>query len=180
MAAMVMTAKVSAVDYAKGHVKVILTDRDDMVSDWIPMLSHEYEMPDIGDIVTCDFAAEDCKTGFCRGRYHNDKCPPTKSGKDIYNKKLLKDADIEYNRAKKELTITVENIKVISKRVRIRAKTEFDGDMHIEGNLRIKGNLVVDGTIHANNVIESCVPMQAPNYSVAPVPKIEVEEVVIE
>ena len=150
---MTVTAVVSQIDYEKGYVKVVLTDRDNIETDWLPMLSFEYEMPKINDIVTCDFTDSTCQEGFCKGRYFSDKRKPIKTGKDTYHKLLLEDADIEYNRNKKELIITVENIKLLTQNVRIKGKTQIKGDVIIEGDVQIKGDLVVDGNIHSNGNI---------------------------
>lgn len=151
---MTVTAKISEIDYDSGYVKVVLTDRDNMVSDWIPMMSQQYEMPNVGDIVTCDFTDDTCHSGFCKGKYFNEQNIPTKTGKDVFFKKLLNDAEIEYNRQTKEMTITVNNIKLICENVRVK------------GNFTIKGNLLVDGDIHTNGnvtatgTITSAVPPQ--------------------
>ena len=178
---MTVTAKVSEVNYKNALVKVIHTDRDNRVSDWLPMMSHEYEMPDVGDVVSCDFTSDDCRTGFCKGRYFCNKNQPEKHGKDIYHKKLLKDADIEYNREEKELTITVDKLKILSKQLRVKANImEFEGNIHIEGDVIIKGNLTVDGTIHANGIIESSAQIIAPIHPTQEVPVVPVEEVNIQ
>lgn len=177
---MTVTAKVSEVDYKKGSVKVILTDRDNIVSDWLPMLSYEYEMPDIGDVVTCDFVDNYCKVGFCKGRYFNDAASPIKHGKDTYHKLLLKDADIEYDRAAKEFIFRVDNIKIIAKTLKVKADIEIKGDVRIEGDLEIKGNLAATSTIHSNSGVTTVQDMQANAFVVPGVPPIPVLGVVIE
>lgn len=177
---MTVTARVSDIDYKRGLIQVTRTDHDGIVSDFIPMLSHEYEMPKVGDTVSCHFTDDTCTTGFCDGRYFGDKRVPIKSGKDMYHKMLLEDADIEYNRATKELTITVENIKVLAKRVRIKADMQFEGNIEIDGDVSIKGSLVVDGSIHANGAITSSSSVTAPVIATGAVPAVNVSEVVIE
>lgn len=140
---MTVTAKVSEIDYKSGYVKVILTDRDNMVSDWIPMLSNEYHMPKVGDIVTCDFTDETCHSGFCKGKYFNQQNKPLKSGEDIYYKEILDELYIEFNNKTKQMTITVQKIKLVCE------------DIKIKGNISIKGNLLVDGDIHSNGNIKA-------------------------
>lgn len=177
---MTVTAKVSEIDYKKGYVKVIRTDRDNIVSNWLPMMSDEYEMPDVGDVVTCDFMDVHCENGFCKGRYFNDTASPIKHGKDTYHKQLLKDADIEYNRATKEFIFKVDNIKIVAKTLKIKADLEFEGNLKIDGDIAVKGNLVVDGTIHANGVVTTSENMLANVFVVPGVPIVPVGEVVIQ
>lgn len=167
-----VTAKVSELDYPKGYVKVIFTDRSNTVSDWLPMQSHEYEMPKVGDVVTCDFTNESRQVGFCKGRYWNDERKPIKQGEDIYHKQLLEEADILYDRAEQLLTITVKKFKLTANHIKIETiLTEHEGDVKITGNVehigkysvtgtvtingdaQINGNLHVDGTITASGNI---------------------------
>lgn len=150
---MTVVARVSEIDYKKGFVKVILTDRDNIVSDWLPMMSYEYEMPKVGDHVSCNFTDDSCHTGLCKGRYFNDKYLPKKFGKDIYYKELLEDAEIVYNRATKELMITVDNFSLVSQKVNIIGATSVSGDVTISGDLIVNGDVIVDGDITATGSI---------------------------
>ena len=48
---LVKVGQVSSIDPEKGTIKVLFPDKDNIVSDDIPMLHFEYHMPDIEDQV---------------------------------------------------------------------------------------------------------------------------------
>ena len=47
----IRVGRVSAVNYEAGTISVVYEDRDGSVTKDIPMLSHEYMMPEPGDMV---------------------------------------------------------------------------------------------------------------------------------
>jgi phage baseplate assembly protein gpV len=123
---------VSSINYPAGRVRVCFTDQDKIVTDELPMLSHEYEMPNVGEMVLCLFLGNGITKGFCLGRYFYNADPPVESGKDIYFKRFMKDATLKYDRASKTLTITSAN-------------GVFNGNIVINGNVTINGELTVTG-----------------------------------
>lgn len=131
---------VSSVDYDTGRLRVVLEDKDNIVTDELPMLSFEYEMPAIGEKVLCLFFGNGLSKGLVLGRYFYQKDMPAESGKDIYFKHFLRDGFLRYNRANKTLTIHAENIVL-------------DGNVSITGDVQIAGNLTANGNIHSGGNI---------------------------
>lgn len=130
---------VSSIDYSAGTVRVCFEDKDGIVTDELPLLSHEYEMPAIGEQVLCLFLGNSIAKGFCLGRYFYDQDLPVESGQDIYLKQFLREASLKYDRAGKTLTLTADQIV-------------FDGNLRINGELVVTGDAVIGGISFLNHV----------------------------
>jgi phage baseplate assembly protein V len=125
---------VSSVNYKEGKLRVCFEDQDKIVTDELPMLSFEYEMPDVGEPVLCLFLGNGITNGFCLGRYYYDGDPPMQWGQNIYFKRFLKDATQRYDSTAKTMTFTAN-------------KFVFNGDVTIHGNLVVSGSINAGGDI---------------------------------
>lgn len=125
---LIRIGQVSSIDDSKCTVKIKFSDKDDMVSNDIPFLSFEYNLPNIGDYVACIFLGNGIQNGFCLGRYYGEDNPPPVNDKNIYHKNIFDEAFIRYDKNTKTLTLSAENIV-------------------IEGNLEVKGNILSTGSI---------------------------------
>jgi phage baseplate assembly protein V len=135
---------VSSINYRQGKLRVCFEDQDGIVTDELPLLSFEYEMPKIGEPVLCLFLGNGISNGFCLGRYYYDKDLPVPSGygENIYYKQFLRDAFLSYDRSSETLTIHAGNIIL-------------DGEVSITGNLKVAQNLDVSGNISTNGSISA-------------------------
>lgn len=136
---------VSSVSYDTGCVRVCFEDQDDIVTDDIPMLGFEYEMPNVGEMVACVFLGNGLAKGFCLGRYFYDSFLPGESGENIYYKEFLQDAYMKYDKSSKTFTISAENIV-------------FDGNVTINGTLTVSGDATISGKSflsHTHSGVES-------------------------
>jgi phage baseplate assembly protein gpV len=134
---MVRVGTVSSINYKAGMVSVVFEDKDDMVTDDLPMLSYEYEMPEVGDKVICLFFGNSISTGICLGRYFFDGNKPVEHGKNIYFKHFLKRREntfMRYDSNTDTITFKVSNLV-------------------IDGNLTVTGNVQVNGSINAKGDI---------------------------
>ena len=129
----IRVGKVSSVNYYNGTVKVIFEDKKNIVSNNLPCLSFEYNMPQVGDMVLCVFLGNGIKNGFCIGTYFDNSKTPQNPGKNLYYKEILGETVVMYDKNTKTLTITADNIV-------------FDGNLVVNGNVNIMGNLT------ANNI----------------------------
>jgi len=127
---------VSSINYENGSVRVSFTDKDNMVSKELPLLSFEYNPPSVGNSVLCVFYT--MGRGICLGKFFNQNNTPSSYGGDIFRKDLGIDSFLEYNKTLKTLTISAENIIL-------------DGDITITGDLQVDGNINATGTINASN-----------------------------
>lgn len=72
---------VSSVDTTAGMVRVTFPDRDDLVSDQLPVLTRGgwamgNDLPAVGNRVLCCFLGSGLEAGFCLGSYFNDENTP--------------------------------------------------------------------------------------------------------
>mgnify|MGYP000879194820 CR=1 FL=1 len=103
---------VSNVDYENGTVKVVYEDRDDAVSFDLPLLSFEFNPPQIGDMVIVIFLSNDTTQGFVIGKPFNSNNRPSNGKKNILRKDLDASNFLEYDKSTKTLTINVENVRI--------------------------------------------------------------------
>ncbi len=101
---------VTNINYKEGTVKIVQEDRDDAVSFDLPLLSFEYNPPEIGDMVLAVFL--DNTQGFILGKPFNENNIPKHGDKNIIRKDYDVDAYIEYDKNTKTLIIKAENIVV--------------------------------------------------------------------
>lgn len=80
--------KVSAVDYAAGTVRVVYPDRDNSVTRPLPLLSGEYNMPQVGSLVLVLHLSNGTEAGVVLGSPWSDKRRPPEGGAGLYRKDL--------------------------------------------------------------------------------------------
>ena len=103
---------VESVDYKRGTIKVVQEDRDDSVSFDLPLMSFEYNPPNIGDMVIAVFLSNDNTQGFVIGKPYNNSNLPTNGKKGVIRKDYDIDAFVEYDKNTKTLTLQAQNILV--------------------------------------------------------------------
>lgn len=84
----IRVGKVSSIDYAAGLVRVAYHDKDDSVTQPIPMLSNEYNMPQVGDQVLVLHLSNGAEAGLVLGRYWNGKNKPPEGKAGLFRKDL--------------------------------------------------------------------------------------------
>ncbi|AKL95021.1 phage baseplate assembly protein V [Clostridium aceticum] len=121
---------VHSVDEVKGTVKVSFQDKDKIVSNDLPILDREYDLPKVGQQALCLFLPNGIQEGFCLRSFYSNVNPPPVQDKNLYHKAFGDGTCIEYDKINKELTIKAAgDLKIIS-----------SGDILIEadGNLTTK------------------------------------------
>lgn len=90
---------VSAVSYKTGSVDVIFPDEEDTVYQDCSMLSGEYQMPKVNDLVAVVFQTNSAGAdqGFVIGVPYSSENLPEKYGKNVYFNKLSEKAYIHYD-----------------------------------------------------------------------------------
>lgn len=107
----IIIGKVSCIDSEKMMLQVTY---DNVVSDFLYILSSEYCLPQIGDNVICMFL-DNKKGGICLGKYFNleDNIPINLDDKDkCYYKFFDSDAYIKYDKDTKELLIKANSVRI--------------------------------------------------------------------
>lgn len=125
---MINIGVVSTSDPAKGSVRVMFPDRDNLVSGELPVITpggwgRGNAVPSPGETVLCVFLDNSRSAGFCLGTYYGDDIPP---GSTDQRGGWFEDGSyVYYDRA--------------TKMIQIKAA----------GGVRIEGNLIVTGTVQS-------------------------------
>lgn len=129
--------KVSSINYGAGTVAVCFEDKDNIVTDDLPMLSFEYYMPDVGDPVLCLFLGNGLTKGFCLGKYFYDGEQPDEKGhgEGVYYKHFFKEGSIKYDKNAKTLTIDADKLDF---KADTKIVIESSGDVSVKASGTVK------------------------------------------
>ncbi len=174
---LIRIGNVSAVHEADGTVEVTFPDKNDIVTDPLPMLAFEYYMPSVGDKVLCIFLGNGFEAGICLGKFFCNPHPAYAQNKDIYYKDFFGDASIQYNKATKTLSIDADNIIVngilltvngnqinngswtlngsMVGGVDAQSTITLTGTIDLTGSITTSGNITSSGQITGNTVFDS-------------------------
>jgi phage baseplate assembly protein gpV len=111
--------QVSSIDYKKGLIKVLFQDRDETVTDELPILTFndEYKMPEIGAYVVTLHLSNGAEAGYVLGTFWDGSNLPAKGQKGIYRKELANEqgkAFFEYDKDTGELVIHADKVFIDS------------------------------------------------------------------
>jgi phage baseplate assembly protein gpV len=121
---MLKVAKVTQIDAQKGMVKVVILENS-TETNWISMLSTEYQVPKVGAMVMVYFDREDYTCGLCFGEYFSDSNLPAAADAQTYYKRMGNDVVLKYNTSTKTLDIFADNVNI-------------HGDLFVSGNISAK------------------------------------------
>lgn len=128
---LVRVGTVSSVDYKAGTVRVTFPDRDNMVSDELPVLipggyGKSNPIPAAGESVVCLFLGNGLHAGYCLGTFY-DELPGTPEQNGVY----FEDGSyVYYDRTTQTL------------QVRAVSGVKIDGDLIVTGSITRAGELV--------------------------------------
>ena len=155
--------KISAIDYAAGTVRVVYHEKDDAVTAPIPLISSEYFMPEVDDMVMVLHLSNGTEAGVVLGRPWSEKNKPPEGSKGLYRKDLARspgEAMIRY----KDGTMTI----MASKKITINApEVEFLEKVTVKKETTLKKTLLVekqitthDGVTATNDVKAGTISLQ--------------------
>lgn len=84
----IRTGRISAINYEAGTVRVLYKDKQEQTTIEIPLLSHEYYMPHVDDLVLVVHQTNGEAFGVVLGRPWSQKNVPPESGAGLYRKDL--------------------------------------------------------------------------------------------
>lgn len=129
MSSEIRMGKVSSIDYASGMIRVAYHEKDDSVTRLIPLLSDEYNIPEIGDQVLVLHLSNGMEAGVVLGRPWSLKNKPVEGAKGLYRKEYGRIPGEAFVRYKDGiLTIKAENVVI-------------EGDLTVTGNLKVTGSI---------------------------------------
>lgn len=99
--------RVSSVNYDSGSIDVIFPDEEENVYVDCPLMSCEYQMPKVNDMVTVIFQtnSDGADQGYVIGVPFTEENQPEVKGKNVYFKRFSKDAYIMFDPDTESLVI---------------------------------------------------------------------------
>lgn len=117
MSSEVRLGNVSSIDYENGLCEVTYPDRDDTVTEMVPMLSNrEYRMPEVDDLVVVLHPGDSPEDAVVLGTIWNEKIKPVKGEKKVFRKEYCNEdgkAYREFDANTKELLDFVDGKKIL-------------------------------------------------------------------
>jgi len=138
-----MTGIVVAVDEQGCRVRVEFPDRDNLVSDWLPVGqefcvgNQAYRLPDLDTQVAC-LMDDRCEAGVVICAIYSDADPPPVSDANLYYRRFRDGTVIQYDRAGHKLTADVQGEVEVSATGMIRT-TAAQGQEIDGGSGQLKG-----------------------------------------
>ncbi|WP_037363344.1 phage baseplate assembly protein V [Selenomonas ruminantium] len=116
----IRVGRVSVVFPNEMAVKVVFEDKDDLVSDKLPVLvqgsskNKHFWLPDVGEPVVCLMLPNGHNAGICLGSYYSNQNPPAVSNSELRRLDFGDGSYIEFNRGTGGLTIQCKGPVVIN------------------------------------------------------------------
>lgn len=131
VANIVKSGIVSSADFASGTVRVTFPDRENLVSDALPVLTpggwgHGNALPAPGESVLCLFFGNGLQAGICLGSYYDeDTTPPgTTQQRGIW---FEDGSEVYYDRGTSRLV------------VKAAGGVKIEGDLEVTGSIKMAG-----------------------------------------
>lgn len=146
----IRVGKISSVDYTSGTVRVVYEDQDDAVTRPIPLLSFEYLMPEVDDMVLVLHLSNGTEAGFVIGRPWSDQRVPPESGQGMYRKDFHNEvgkAFLRFSEKNNEtMTLHVKNLVIEAENVTAKAEKDIVLDATRNVTIKAAGALTVKGS----------------------------------
>lgn len=117
MSSEVRLGNVSSIDYENGLCEVTYPDRDDTVTEMVPMLSNrEYRMPEVDDLVVVLHPGDSPEDAVILGTIWNEKIKPAEGKEKVFRKEYSNENGKAYRKFDanaKELLDFVDGKKIL-------------------------------------------------------------------
>lgn len=117
MSSEVRLGNVSSIDYENGMCEVTYPDRDDTVTEMVPMLSNrEYRMPEVDDLVVVLHPGDSPEDAVILGTIWNEKIKPAEGKEKVFRKEYSNEDGKAYRKFDanaKELLDFVDGKKIL-------------------------------------------------------------------
>ncbi|WP_425622484.1 phage baseplate assembly protein V [Brevibacillus borstelensis] len=131
---MLRVGVVSSVNPANATVRVFFPDRDNLVSNELPVIfphtlkMRHYSLPAVGENVVCLFQGNGIQDGYCLGAIYSEVDLPPVQDKNLSGVWFEDGSHVYYDREKKKL-----HVKAVS-------DVYIDGDLHVSGQVYTGGS----------------------------------------
>lgn len=117
MSSEVRLGNISSIDYENGLCEVTYPDRDDTVTEMVPMLSNrEYRMPEVDDLVVVLHPGDSPEDAVILGTIWNEKIKPVEGKEKVFRKEYCNEDGKAYRKFDanaKELLDFVDGKKIL-------------------------------------------------------------------
>ena len=117
MSSEVRLGNVSSIDYENGLCEVTYPDRDDTVTEMVPMLSNrEYRMPEVDDLVVVLHPGDSPEDAVILGTIWNEKIKPAEGREKVFRKEYCNEdgkAYRQFDASARELLDFVDGKKIL-------------------------------------------------------------------
>ena len=118
--------KISTINYKDGTARVLYTDRDNAVTAELPLLSFEYRMPAVDDLVLVCHLPNGSAAGIILGPVWNDKNRPAEGMEGLYRK------DLDKTVGKCFLRYDGNELQIVAPKLTLAGVTPHDWDALLE------------------------------------------------
>lgn len=146
--------RISSINYEAGTARVLYMDKDEAVTRELPLLSFEYCMPEVDDMVLVCHLPNGATAGVILGRFWSMKNMPPESGQGLYRKDMSKEAGkamIRYHEGEGVLQFKGPQMKLDTETLLIETKNVAGNGEQIGfrgSQVQIQGSasVTIDGT----------------------------------
>lgn len=144
--------RISALHYEAGTARIFYTDKNENTTAELPLLSAEYFMPEVDDLVLVLHLPNGTEAGFVLGRFWSDINKPPEGKRGLYRKDLSRTAGkamMRYAEDEDQTDVVMPNLRVKTTELEIETQ-------EVRGNgkaIDFQGNAIsMEGT--ANVTVE--------------------------
>ena len=156
--------RISAVNYPAGTVRILYKDKSEEVTKELPLLSNEYYMPEVDDLVFVCHLPNGKEAAVVLGRFWSDKNMPPEGKKGLYRKDMSRTpgkAMVRYDEDSATEDVVMPNMNIRTGKMNVETN-EVSGSGNSIGFLgnrvRVEGTAsatITGGTISINgNTVE--------------------------
>lgn len=145
--------RISALNYEAGTARIFYTDKSENTTAELPLLSAEYFMPEVDDLVLVLHLPNGTAAGFVLGRFWSDINKPPEGKRGLYRKDLSRTAGkamMRYAEDEEQADVVMPNLRVATTELEIetqavRGNGETIGFQGNTVNLQGTANVTVEG-----------------------------------
>ena len=118
--------RISSVNYAAGTARILYKDKSEEVTREMPLLSAEYCMPEVDDLVLVAHLSNGKEAAVILGRFWSDKNKPPESKKGLYRKDFSRaegKAMLRYAEDEDKASAVFPNFQIQTKELQMDAET---------------------------------------------------------
>ncbi len=140
--------RISSVNYEAGTAQVVYMDKDKAVTTELPLLSFEYCMPEVEDMVLVCHLPNGAAVGVILGRFWSLKNVPPESGRGLYRKDMSREAGKAMLRYKEGEDV----VQLSGPQIKLQADTLMIDTKNVSGTGEQIGFVGNQVTIQGNGV----------------------------